>query len=170
MPWGKKQQDRNKSKPKAGGTTTRKNTRIIPRQEPKPPAKTSEVAHGRQNHQGRHQSYAKVNDQKTYQTFPRQKAKSPGKTSELSQGRRQNHQQRHQNCTKAGANTTKNIKIMSNYVKAGDKPKWFQGSRQNQEQKHKIIPRIDKIIRNKYQDYSKAGGKTTSKNIKIIPK
>lgn len=34
----------------------------------------------------------------------------------------------------------------------------------------KIIPRIDKIIRNKYQDYSKAGGKTTSKNIKIIPK
>ena len=59
IPWEKNNRNRNKNKPKAGGITTKKNTRIIPRQEPKPPTKTSKIAHGMQKHQRRYQNYVK---------------------------------------------------------------------------------------------------------------
>ena len=45
------------SYPKAEGKTTRKDIRVVPRQEAKPPGKTSELSQDRkQNHQERHQS------------------------------------------------------------------------------------------------------------------
>ena len=81
--------------PKTRGKTTRKDIRVIPRQEAKPPGKTSELSQDRrQNHQERQQSYPKTGGKTTrkdIRVIPRQEAKPPGKTSELSQDRRQNH-------------------------------------------------------------------------------
>ena len=71
-----------------------KDIRVIPRQEAKPPGKTSELCQDRRpNHQERHQSYPKTGGKTTrkdIRVIPRQEAKPPGKTSELSQdGRRE---------------------------------------------------------------------------------
>ena len=50
-------QEGHQSCPKTGGKTTRKDVRVVPRQEAKPPGKTSELSQDRrQNHQERHQS------------------------------------------------------------------------------------------------------------------
>ena len=55
--------ERHQSYPKTGGQTTRKDIRVTPRQEAKPPGKTSELSQDRrQNHQERHQSYPRTGD------------------------------------------------------------------------------------------------------------
>jgi len=82
--------------PKTGGKTTRKDIRVIPRQEAKPPGKTSELSRTggkttRKDSRVILRQEAKTT-RKDIRVIPRQEAKPPGKTSELSQDRRQNHQ------------------------------------------------------------------------------
>ena len=145
--------------PKTGGKTTRKDIRVIPRQEAKPPGKTSELSQDRrQNHQERQQSYPKTGSKTTRKdtrVIPRQEAKPPGKTSELSQDRRQNHQERHQSYPKTGSKTTrKDIRVTPRQEAKppGKTSELPQDRRQNHQERH--------------QSYPKTGGKTTRKDIR----
>ena len=140
--------------PKTGGKTTRKDIRVIPRQEAKPPGKTSELSQDRrQNHQERQQSYPKTGGKTTrkdIRVIPRQEAKPPKKTSELSQDRRQNHQERHQSYPKTGGKTTrKDIRVIPRQEAKppGKTSELSQDRRQNRQERH--------------QSYPKTGGKTT---------
>ena len=140
--------------PKTGGKTTRKDIRVIPRQEAKPPGKTSELSQDRrQNHQERQQSYPKTGGKTTrkdIRVIPRQEAKPPKKTSELSQDRRQNHQERHQSYPKIGGKTTrKDIRVIPRQEAKppGKTSELSQDRRQNRQERH--------------QSYPKTGGKTT---------
>ena len=165
--------------PKTGGKTTRKDIRVIPRQEAKPPGKTSELSQDRrQNHQERQQSYPKTGGKTTrkdIRVIPRQEAKPPKKTSErqeaeLSQGRRQNHQERHQDrrqnhqkrhqsYPKTGGKTTrKDIRVIPRQEAKppGKTSELSQDRRQNHQKRH--------------QSYPKTGGKTTRKDIRVIPR
>ena len=140
--------------PKTGGKTTRKDIRVIPRQEAKPPGKTSELSQDRrQNHQERQQSYPKTGGKTTrkdIRVIPRQEAKPPGKTAELSQDRRQNDQERHQSYPKTGGKTTrKDIRVIPRQEAKppGKTSELSQDRRQNHQERH--------------QSYPKPGGKTT---------
>ena len=145
--------------PKTGGKTTRKDIRVIPRQEAKPPGKTSELSQDRrQNHQERHQSYPKTGGKTTRKdsrVILRQEAKPPGKIPELSQDRRQNHQERHQSYPKTGSKTTrKDIRVIPRQEAKppGKTSELPQDRRQNHQERH--------------QSYPKTGGKTTRKDIR----
>ena len=147
---------------KTGGKTTRQDIRVIPRQEAKPPGKTSELSQDRrQNHQERHPSYPKTGGKTTrkdIRVISRQEAKRPGKTSEFSQDRRQNHQERHQSYPKTGGKITrKDIRVISRQEAKppGKTSEFSQDRRQNHQERH--------------QSYPKTGGKITRKDIRVIP-
>ena len=114
IPWGKNNRNRNKNKPKAGGITTKKNTRIIPRQEPKPPAKTSKIAHGKQNHQRRHQNYAKESRRQSKE-ITKLRAKNIKIIPRIHKTIRNNY------CKTGDKITNKNIKIISKQEKNHDR-------------------------------------------------
>ena len=120
----------------------------FPRQEAKPPGKTSELSQDRrQNHQERHQSYPKTGGKTTrkdIRVIPRQEANSPGKTSELSQDRRQNHQERHQSYPKTGGKTTrKDIRAIPRQEAKppGKTSELSQDRKQNHQERHQSYPK-----------------------------
>ena len=137
--------------PKTGGKTTRKDIRVIPRQEAKPPGKTSELSQDRrQNHQERQQSYPKTGGKTTrkdIRVIPRQEAKPPKKN---------------QSYPKTGGKTTrKDIRVIPRQEAQEAKPpgktsELSQDRRQNHQERH--------------QSYPKTGGKTTRKDIRVIPR